>query len=182
MERLIYKEEQSFRQSFIPWIMLSAIILAMGGMGVDFYQQFFLAKSSGNESANSQGMIWSSILAFIIMGTAFVFILNGNLTTEIWTDGIRYRFPPFIQKMRHIPLTEIVSVEVGKYKPLAEFGGWGVRRRILSGKTAYNVSGRFGMQIRKKNGRQVMFGTRKQDEIKRAVDKMLQPEMHKYSI
>lgn len=75
--------------------------------------------------------------------------------------------------MRHISLDDISSVEVSKYRPLFEFGGWGWRRRFLSGKTAFNVSGRIGVRVILKNGSQILFGTQKQEKMKRAVEKML---------
>jgi hypothetical protein len=173
MERMIYKEEQSFRQSYIPWIMLAAIVFLIGSFGIGFYQQLYLGRPYGDEPMSNNGLIWSSILTFLFLSAVFIFILNGVLVTEIWTDGIRFKFTPFIWKTKHIPLSEIASAEVGKYRPLAEFGGWGVRKRFLTRKTAYNVSGRIGLRVIKKNGSQVMFGTQKPEEIKRAVDKML---------
>jgi len=182
MERLIYKEEQPFRQSVIPWIMLVAVIFVIGGISIGFYQQLYLGKPYGNEPMSDKGLLWSSILSFVLMSAAFIFILSGNLVTEIWTDGIRYKFPPVLRKTRHIPLNEIVAVEVGKYRPIVEFGGWGWRKRFLSRKTAYNVSGRIGIRVTRKNGSQILFGTRQQDEMKRAVNKMMQPETNKYSI
>lgn len=171
--RLIYREEQPFRQSIIPWIMLASILIVIGGFGVNIYDQLYLGKPGGNEPMTNNGLIWSSIISFAVMSAAFIFMLNGSLVTEIWTDGIRYKFPPLIRKIRHIPLEEISSVVVSKYRPIIEFGGWGWRRRLLSGKTAYNVSGRIGVRITLKKGRQILFGTQQQDEMKRAVDKML---------
>lgn len=173
MERLIFREEQSFRQSFVPWIVLLAILFMLGSLGYGFYQQLYLGKPYGNEPMSDKGLIWSSIISFIAMSAVFVFLLNGVLVTEIWTDGIRFKFRPFIWKEKFIPLSEIASTEVGKYRPLSEFGGWGVRRRFISGKTAYNVGGNLGLRVMKKNGRQVMIGTRKPEDLKRAVDKML---------
>lgn len=178
MERIIYREEQSFRQSIIPWIMLASVLVASVGFGVSFYQQFNLGKPYGDEPMSDNGLIWGSIISFIVMSGAFVFILSSRLVTEIWSDGIRYKFPPMIRKMRHINLNEIVTVDVAKYRPLVEFGGWGWRRRLLSRKTAFNVSGRIGVRVTLKNGSQILFGTQKQDEMKRAVAKML---IHTYS-
>lgn len=172
MERLIYREEQPFRQSFIPWIIFAAILFMIGSFGVAFYQQLYLGKPYGDEPMSDNGLIWSSIISFIVMSAVFISILSGRLVTEIWSDGIRYKFPPLIRKMRHIPLTEIVSAEVTKYKPIAEFGGWGWRKRFLTRKTAFNLSGRIGVRVIMKNGSQIMFGTHQQDEMKRAVDKM----------
>ena len=180
MEKLIYKEEQSFRQSFVPWVMLASILLLIGVFGFAFYQQLYLGKPYGDNPMSNNGLIWSSIISFIVVSAVFVFILSANLITEIWTDGIRFRFPPLIRKLKHIPLTEIVSAEVGRYNPIIEFGGWGWRKRLLKRKTAYNTSGRIGIRVIKKNGSQVMFGTHKQDEMKRAVTRMMQADINKY--
>jgi hypothetical protein len=173
MEKLIYKEEQSFRQSFVPWIMLAASLFMIGGFGYGFYRQLYLGEPYGNEPMSNNGLIWSGILSFVVMSAAFIFILSGNLIIEIWTDGIRYKFPPMISKMRLITLSEIASVEVTRYNPIAEFGGWGWRKRLLKRKVAFNVSGRTGIRVIKKDGSQVMFGTQQKDEMKRAVDKMI---------
>ena len=180
--RLIYREEQPFRQSFIPWIIFTAILFMIGSFSVSFYQQLYLGKPYGDEPMTNNDLIWSSIVSFVVMSVVFIFILSGSLVTEIWTDGIRYKFTPLIRKMRHIPLTEIVSAEVEKYRPLAEFGGWGWRKRLLSRKTAFNVSGRVGIRVTLKKGSQIVFGTRQQDEMKRAVNKMMQPDTIKYGI
>ena len=75
--------------------------------------------------------------------------------------------------MRYIPLSEIAEVEVAKYRPVMEFGGWGWRKRLLSRKTAFNVSGNIGVRVTLKKGSQILFGTHQQEEMKRAVEKML---------
>jgi len=153
----------------------------MGGFGVALYQQLYLGNPS-SDGTSDQELIWVSIISFAFMSAVFIFILNRNLITEVWTDGVRYRFAPFVRKMKHIPLSEIASVTVSKYNPLTEFGGWGVRKRLFSRKTAYNISGRIGMRVILKNGRQVLFGTRQQEEMSRAVEKMLQPGKDKFAM
>jgi hypothetical protein len=173
VSRLIYREEQSFRQTIAPWLMLATIILLVGGFGVGFYQQLYLGQPYGEEPMSNNGLIWSSIGSFVVVSTVFIFILNGSLVTEIWTDGIRYKFTPLIRKMRHIPLEQIIDVEVAKYRPVLEFGGWGWRRRLLSRKTAFNVSGNIGIRVTLKNRSQILFGTHQQEEMKRALEKML---------
>lgn len=179
MERLIFSEEQSFRQSFVPWIMLASAIVVIAGFGAAFYEQLYLGIPDKDGTSN-QELIWSSIFSFILMFGVFIFILNRKLITEIWTDGIRYKFSPFVRKTKHIPLTEIVSVEVGKYRPLVEFGGWGVRKKLFARKTAYNVSGNIGLRVILKNGKQIVFGTCKESEMRRAVDKMMLADKDKF--
>jgi hypothetical protein len=180
MEKLIYREEQSFGQSFVPWLMLVSILILVGGFCFAFYQQLYLGKPYGDTPMSNNGLIWSSILSFIALSAVFIFILKSDLITEIWTDGIRFKFPPIIRKMKHIPLADITSVKVARYNPIMEFGGWGWRKRLMTRKTAYNVKGRMGIRVIKKDGTQVMFGTQKQAEMERAVAKMMQPEVSKY--
>ena len=181
MERLIYREEQSFRQTFVLYIMLVAYLMVFGSFGYGLYQQLYLHKPYGDNPMSDNGLLWSGILSVVVMSVAFGFLMSGHLVTEIWTDGIRYKFTPLIRKMKHIPLTEISSAEVTKYRPFSEFGGWGWRKRFLSRKTAYNVSGRIGIRVMKKDGSQILFGTLQQEEMKRAINKMIQPEKNKYS-
>lgn len=180
MERLIYKEEQSFRQSFVVWIMLAAYVLVICTFGFELYQQLYLGKPFGNNPSSDNGLVWTAVLTILLMSVVFIFILSGNLLTEVWSDGIRYKFPPLIRKIRHIPTSDISSAEVGKYNPVFEFGGWGWRRRLISRKTAYNISGNIGIRVIRKNGSQVLFGTHQQDEMKRAIAKMMDAAKDKY--
>jgi hypothetical protein len=174
MEKLIFREEQSFRLSFVPWLMLPAWLLTFVMFAYGLYQQLYLGKPFGDQPMSNNGLIWSGILSITLISTIFILLLSANLVTEVWSDGIRYKFPPLISKMKHIPLTEIASAEVEKYRPVGEFGGWGWRRRLIKGKKAYNVSGNIGLRVIKKDGSQIVFGTQKKDDLKRAVDKMKQ--------
>ena len=182
MERLIFREEQSFRQSFVPWILLPAWLLTFGMFSFGMYHQLYLGKPYGDNPMSNNGLIWSGIASIAIVTAVSVFVLSGHLVTEIWSDGIRYKFPPLILKVKHIPLAEISSAEVSKYNPIGEFGGWGWRKRFISRKTAYNISGNIGLRVILKDGRQILFGTKKQDDMKRAIDKMLQRNTDKYFV
>jgi len=182
MERLIFREEQSFRQSFVPWILLPVWLLTFGVFAFGLYQQLYIGKPYGDNPMSDTGLIWSGIASVAIVTAVTLLIFSGHLVTEIWSDGIRYKFPPLITRVKHISLAEIASADVSKYNPIGEFGGWGWRKRFISRKTAYNISGNIGLRIILKDGRQVMFGTKKQEEMKRAVDKMLQRNSDKYSV
>jgi len=179
MERLIYREEQSFRQSNIIWIMLAATLMFLIGMGVGFYNQLYLGKPYGDEPMSDKGLLWSGIISFVVLSVVFLILHSGSLVTEIWTDGIRYKFSPLIRKIKHIPVTEIASASVEKYRPVAEFGGWGWRKNFFGGKMACMVRGRIGIRVIRKKNRQVMSGTQKENEMKLAIEKMLQHSLNK---
>lgn len=100
------------------------------------------------------------VVALII--PLFLFILN--LETEISQEGISVRFFPFHLKKKFFAWDEITKAEVREYSPLLEYGGWGIRRG-RSGR-AYNVKGKMGLQLVLKNGKKVLIGTQKAEELK----------------
>lgn len=100
------------------------------------------------------------VVALII--PLFLFILN--LETEISQEGISVRFFPFHLKKKFFAWDEIAKAEVREYSPLLEYGGWGIRRG-RSGR-AYNVKGKMGLQLVLKNGKKVLIGTQKAEELK----------------
>ncbi|MES2389410.1 MAG: hypothetical protein V4543_15515, partial [Bacteroidota bacterium] len=56
------------------------------------------------------------------------------------------------------------------YSPMGEYGGWGIRYGINKG-WLYNVSGNMGLQLELLDGKKVLIGTRKPDEIIAALRK-----------
>lgn len=80
-------------------------------------------------------------------------------------------------KSRVIPLNNIANMYVRKYKPLREYGGWGLRMGLFGKGSAINVSGNMGIQIELKNGDRILIGTNKPDDAKRII-KDLQEQYH----
>ena len=89
-------------------------------------------------------------------------LLRARLVTEVSPNGVRLRFPPFVT--REIPLAQIRRVEARNYRPLREFGGWGIRWGGR-GRMAYNVSGNRGVEVELTDGRTVMVGSQRADEL-----------------
>jgi hypothetical protein len=58
----------------------------------------------------------------------------------------------------------VASIEVRKYSPIKEYGGWGFRYGFKNGK-AYNISGNMGLQLILKNGDRILIGTQKPEEL-----------------
>jgi hypothetical protein len=85
-----------------------------------------------------------------------------HLSVEVKDDVLTVRYWPFSN--RRIPLSEIASCEVRTYRPIREYGGWGVRYSWANG-MAYNVSGNRGVQLVLRDGRHVLIGSREPDEL-----------------
>jgi len=90
-----------------------------------------------------------------------------QLVTELRYDEIYIRFFPFHRSSHRIAFTEVKQYEVRTYRPIREYGGWGIRYGC-KGK-AYNVSGDRGVQIELLNGKRLLIGSQRAEEFWRAI-------------
>ncbi len=94
-----------------------------------------------------------SDLMLMIIGPLFILLAPGllwlmsaaRLVTEVRDDWIYIRFYPFHRGFREFLREEIESFETCSYRPVLDYGGWGIR--FGSGGKAYNVSGNRGLQL-----------------------------------
>ena len=93
-------------------------------------------------------------------------MLAARLTTEVSASGLRVRFPPFVD--REIRFADIKGVQARTYRPLREYGGWGIRW-AGRGRMAYNVSGNRGVDVELVDGSTVMVGSQRADELAEAL-------------
>ena len=159
-----FKEIQKFRQLWIwiPVVLGGLIPVVLFGYAVCL--QLFTEKSFGNIAMDDKSLILVFILVFIFELTLFILFASLNLTTCIDRNGIRYRFFPFQLKFRTLAWEEIEHAEVLKYDPIRDYGGWGIRYG-KKGK-ALNVSGKMGLKLDLKNGKHLLLGTKKEQELK----------------
>jgi len=85
---------------------------------------------------------------------------------EVRDDGLYIRFYPLTHQK--IPFEHIVHCEVRTYNPIREFGGWGIR--YGKGGKAYNVSGNRGVQLDLVNGKRLLIGSGRPEELARAIE------------
>ena len=107
-----------------------------------------------------------------------------TLTTIINEEGIYVQLFPFL-KYKFFPWSMISNAYIRKYKPIKEYGGWGIRTRmfklklfnikafrILNNDIAYSMSGKIGLQLELTNGKRVLIGTRKSIEMEEVLRKL----------
>lgn len=105
---------------------------------------------------------WSMVIVFLAMILSMAML--GSLKLNTWMDdeGVHYKMKLFHWRVRTIPWDEIDQIQVREYAPVQEYGGWGIKY----GKSgwAYNVRGKHGIQIHKKDGKRILLGTQKPEE------------------
>jgi len=159
-----FKETQKFRQ---PWIWIIVIIAGLTPVllfGSGIYHQLIKHQPYGNHPMNDNGLILSFTLVTLLFLLLISLFMALRLLTTIDDKGISYRFFPFHFKYYHINWDEIEKAEVVQYNPIRDYGGWGIRYS-RKGK-AYNVSGDMGLALTLKNGKHLLIGTQKEQEMK----------------
>jgi hypothetical protein len=155
-----YREVQQFRQVWI-WVMVLALA------GLVWYaaaMQLLLHRPFGGRPMSVALLVVNWFIFGIGLPALFFF---ARLVTEVRADGIYICFFPFHWTFRRIAFTEVKQYKVRTYRPIREYGGWGIR--CGSKGKAYNVSGDRGVQIELSNGKRLLIGSQRAEELWRAI-------------
>jgi len=157
----LYREAQYFRQLWLWVIVLFISLLSIYGL----IQQVILGIPFGNNPAPDAILVIIAVIFGLILP---LFLYKTNLTIEVHSDGLYIRFFPFHLSFHKIATEYIKEFKARSYSPLKEYGGWGIRYG-RDGK-AYNVSGNRGVQLHLSDGKQLLIGSQKPDELCEALN------------
>jgi hypothetical protein len=153
-----FSEEQRFRQPLI-WLLIGFVALLQWN---GFIQQILLGRPRGDRPAPD----WFVVLFWLLFGIGLpLFFLYLRLVVTVTGESVDIHFHPLTR--RTIPMAEITHFEARTYSPLREYGGWGIRG--FGSNRAYNVSGDRGVELTLKDGRKVMVGSQRADDLARAI-------------
>lgn len=144
----LFTEKQRFNQWWL-WLLL-AVSLAVPAI--------LLFKEASEKSGGFSGLI-------IILSVIILFVVL-RMTTVVTKENIQLTYFPFVNKT--INLADIETMKVINY---GFVGGWGIRFWTQYG-TVYNVLGNKGLHIKFKNGKQLVIGTQKPQELEKVVEQL----------
>lgn len=176
MAKVYYKEEQKFGQPWIWMIFVPVNVAALSFFAFGFNEQLLKGNSFGDSPMSDTGLIIVGLFTIILTIGLTVLFYKMKLVTEIRSDGLYYRFPPLFSKFRKIARDEIQQAEIREYKPIKEYGGWGIKTGVKKFGKAYNVRGKIGLQLYLRNGDKVLFGTQRKFAMGDAASKMMNSE------
>jgi hypothetical protein len=155
-----FVEKQRFRQ----WWILVALLLPTGIMWWGFIAQIVLDEPWGDNPAPD----WLMVLLWVCFGIALpAFMLNLRLVTTVDPSGVSLHFRP-IRVKGHFPYESIQSHSAIEYRPIREFGGWGIRWGG-KGRRAWSISGKQAVQLFLDDGREVVIGSLRADELDQTI-------------
>ncbi len=163
-DEVLFTEKQRFRQWWL-WL----ILVLINGISIWFLIEKYVYKKPFPDTAYHSYS--GGEIAFLITLLVTVLLLMIKLETVIKTDQIEVRFFPFHLSFRRYPNNTIESALVRTYKPLAEYGGWGIRIEFIGKGKAFNISGNQGIQVVFKDGSKLLIGTQKPIEASAALQK-----------
>jgi hypothetical protein len=160
-----FHEVQSFRQKWILALLFAVSLGLIIPFGYGMVTQLIFGHTWGSKPLPD--------IALAVVGTFTIlfgvglpwFFFSLRLITEVREDGLYIRFAPLTHQI--IGYDDIVNCEVLTYKPIREYGGWGIRYG-RSGK-AYNVSGNRGVQLKLSNGKGLLIGSQHPEKLAQAI-------------
>ena len=159
-----YSEKQRFRQR---WLWMLLLIFPVGSLW-SLFQQIILGSLFGGNAESIP-----VLFVLVVIGVMFtLFMYTTGLDTEVIEEGLRIRFWPFHLNWVFLPFSSIQKAEAVTYRPLAEYGGWGIRYG-RKGK-AYNVSGNKGVLLTFKDQKNVLIGSKNHETLFLAINGHIQ--------
>ncbi len=159
-----FSETQKFRQWWL-WFMFAGI---KGIMGFFIVTQVLFGEPFGDNVADNAALMIGFL--FMLILSLLFFIMK--LETRISDNGIAVRFYPLQLKFRNYRWEDLEEAYLREYSPIAEYGGWGIRYSFVGKGKALNVSGRMGLQLVFKDGRRLLIGTSKPEDIMQVLSVM----------
>lgn len=153
MANRVFNEEQTYRGTWIIYLILlfelPTIVLLL---------VFYFRAEDKSEMGTALIVVVSTLLLI------FLLILNLKLETRIDDKGVSFRYFPFIRNWRLIEKDRILSIQVIKYSPITDYGGWGLKGNKTA--KAYSILGDEGILISTGERKKIMIGTSKAKELR----------------
>lgn len=103
---------------------------------------------------------WVTVGVLLVLAVVIP-VLSLRQTTRVTPDAVTVRFG-FLYKTR-VPLSEVVKAEAVAYRPVRDYGGWGIRG--MGRRRALNARGNLGVLLTRADGSTLMVGSQKPREL-----------------
>lgn len=158
-----FREVQPFTKNPIVWVAIAGVALSVA---VPLSMPIIRDNLSGPLTAT-----------FLLPLLFVVWFLVMRLETEVREDGVHLRF-----RGLWFPKTfawELIDrAEAVEYRPIRQYGGWGIRRGREG--WAWNVYGSRGVRLHLRDGKNFLIGSGESEQLAAAIDERLlaAPRLH----
>lgn len=163
MKTILFSETQKFRQLWLFALVGCVLGGSMAYLWWGWYRQVVGGLPFGNHPAPN------GLLTMVVCVETLVCVLLGGLLlgmklkVEADEEGLEIHFFPI--KKLWIPYTAMERVQSREYRPLREFGGWGVKYSWDGKVKSFTMEGKRGVEIFLRDGTRILVGSRRSDEL-----------------
>ncbi len=167
---ILFQETQRFRRVSV-WVLAAITILGVAAITIYLVIGYLDVFPEMREHVPGAMPLWVACLLFVaIMGAGWL-MYAAHLETEVRPSGLFVQFFPFHLSFHRIDLQHLAKVEAIEYRPILDYGGWGIRYG-RAGK-AYNVSGNRGAKLTFRSGTDLLIGSQHPEELVQAIRQTL---------
>jgi hypothetical protein len=157
---LYFEEVQKNRQ----WWLWAVVLAPCAVIGYGAVRQLVFGQPWGDRPLSDAGLG----LLCVFLAAVLVWLYKMSLLTQVSAEALTVQFK-WLWRPRLIPLSTVHSYRVVTYRPLADYGGWGIRYGFKGGK-AYTSSGTRGVQLEFEDGERLLIGSQRPEELARAIE------------
>jgi len=147
-------EKQKFKNKVIWLIVLLLNCIALFGI----IKQLIYKIPFGENPAPNFILVLGFITTLLLLAMLFLIYLKVTINE----NEIIVHFYPFTKKV--IQLSEIKNIEIVEYRPLKDYGGWGIRYGKKG--MAYTIGGKQGLSITLINNTNILIGISNKNNYK----------------
>jgi hypothetical protein len=144
------------------WVWL--LVAAGAGFAWWTFVQGVIFGQPVGDNPPSQWAYWL-ILAFAGIGLPWL-IYALRMTTTVSREYLVVRYWPFVTKK--FKIGEIGTFVACQYRPIRDFGGWGIRWAGKRG-MVYSMYGKEGVQLELQNGHKILVGSQQATQFEAAL-------------
>jgi len=161
MAKKIFKE----KQTFIGYTPIATMVILWVALLYIFMRELLFVPS---------GVYWNELFCLILLislGYGIRLLLKMRLKTVISKESIAFQLEPFHSKKQKIKLENIENCSIVETPPMLQWHGGNI---AFGRENIYSFSGRNGLAITTKDGRNYFLGSKKLRELEQAVRRVLQ--------
>lgn len=172
MKQILFSETQKFRQLWLFALVGCVLGGSMAYLWWGWYHQVMGGVPFGNHPAPNGLLTLVVCLETLVCVLVGGLLLGMKLTVEADEEGLGIHFFPI--KKLWIPYTAMEKVQARDYRPLREFGGWGVKRSWDGNTRSFTMEGNRGVEIFLRDGNRLFIGSQHSDELSGQMNRQLE--------
>ena len=165
---VVFREEQTF--GWWAYALLGVVELASWLTLYWVFERSAAPVVEGEHRALVSALFAGSCLCVPIMVVIGFF----KMTTEVTPSDLRVWFGWIPTYRKALPITLIQKVDVVRYRPLREYGGWGIRVG-WNGDRALTARGNLGVRLEMLDGATLLLGSQRPEALAIAIENAIRP-------